>query len=416
MSGIIGAGSSSSSVPAEFSNVAGQTFPSMQTGVVLATAASGEALRVRDVSITQTIARPWRLRLGSTPLLTGNGSAVLSGDEVVLPGSPLTIDTLDVVLFNRLGLFNGTGTHRDITTRTIFASNREVSTLIGTSSIADPSTALTITPNFTCIGVNGDFFYASLGSILGNTLYRRAGGINGTQTTVTTGATFCYDGSRYLYIIDTGNIREYDTQTATLGSAVNYSGELTSFAMSTDNSHHSAALDRYVVHRAEAGNSFHLYLINALTGVVTRVKTSTFGDGNRNSIGFNRLTNGNYIATAISSSTASFQNLGPTLTAPLIDTTMASTGYAFTNNNNNYNSLLPVSAARNIILQMTNAGTSGHYAYDLDTGARIISNASSSSLYNSTYTSWFIRPTDATIAGTDFGTTAARVTGERFRI
>lgn len=415
MSGIIGS-SSSSSVPAEFSNVTGRTFANMQTGVAVATAASGEVLRIRDVAITQTVARPWRLRVGSTPLLTGNGSAVLSGDELVVPGSPLTIDTLEAAIFNRLGLFNGTGTHRDITTRTIFAGDRDVSTLTGTSAVADPSTALTSTPSFTCIGVNGDFFYANVNStISSNTLYRRAGGINGTETSVITGATFCYDGSRYLYIIKESNIREYDTQTATLGSAVNYSGELTSFAMNQDTNHHSAALDRYVVHRAEGGNSYYLYLINALTGVVTRVRGSAFVDSGRNPIGFNRLTNGNYIATGTSSGNTTLLNLGPTLTAPLINTLMPSAGYVFTTANNPYNSFLPVSAARNVILQMV-PNTAGHYAYDLDTGARILNNASSASLYNTAPNSWFLRPTDATIAGTDFGTAAARVTGERFRI
>jgi hypothetical protein len=413
MSGIIGGSSSSSSVPAEFSNVTGRTYANLQTGVALATAASGEALRVRDVAITQTVSRPWRLRVGSTPLLTGSGSAILSGDEAVVPGSPLTIDTLEVALFNRLGLFAISSDYRAVTTQTVFASDREVSTLYGTAVNAGPSPGLSVNPTFTCIGANGDFFYASVGSATSNSLYRRAGGINGTQTIPTSGSTFCYDGSRYLYIINQNNIREYDTQTATLGSAVSYGGELSSFAMNQNVNQHSAALDRYVIHRAEGGNSNQLYLINALTGAVTRVRTTAFVTSGRDSIGFNRLTNGNYIATGTSGTTM-LLNLGPTLAAPFIDTLLPNTGYVFTSVSGEYNSFLPVSGARNIILQM-NAGASGHYAYDLDTGARIINNASSSSIYNSSVVSWFIRPTDATSAGTDFGTTAARTTGERFK-
>lgn len=413
MSGIIRSGGSSLVVPAEFSNVTGRTFAQMQAGVEIATAASDEVLRLRDVTITQTVPRPWRLRLGSTPLLSGSGSTRLTGDEIVVPGAPLTLDTQAIPFLNRLSSLDGSN-HRNITTQTIFNSDRDVTALTGTFLQQNLSPGPAVTPNFSCIGANGDFFYASPSSISSNTFYRRAGGINGAETSPAGGAwaTFCYDGSRYIYLIGQNAIREYDTQTATLGPNVSYNGALTNFAMSNSVIHHSAALDRYVVHRSEPGNNNAVYLINPLTGLVTVVHPG-FGSGTRHSVGFNRLTNGSYVCTIGAQGTLHVINLGPNLASPLVSTLLPS--LTITDNDGPFNGIIPIPGARNIVLRMANT-TAQHFAFDLDTGARILNNAASGTLYNTTVSSWFLRPLDATIAGTDFGTADARVTGERFRV
>jgi len=419
MSGIIGASASvSGGVPAEFSNVTGQTLPNLQTGVALATAASGEALRVRDVAITQTVTRPWRLRLGSTPLLTGSGNAILAGDEVVVPGSPLTIDTLDMAIFNRFAFFTSGGDNFNVTTPTIFGSDRPTA-LTGTAVSANFSPALNSgSTNFACIGANSDFYYYDRTASNTTPLFRRAGGINGAESTVSSGrADCCYDGSRYIYAIDNTSFQEVDTLTGTVSATINFSGAVTNLNITSDWYNHSAALDRYFVIRTGGSNNYTVYLVNGQTGVTVSLGTpSGTATSQRLPVAFNRLSNNDYVAHVIFGTGTLRINLGPNLASPTSQTTAPSYATSgLTNSSTNTSVIIPIQSARNHLVQLL-ANTSGHSILNLDTGVFVMSAVSSSSISGTTPLCWYLRPLDAASANTDFGTTAARTTGERFKV
>ena len=171
--------------------------------------------------------------------------------------------------------------------------------------------AFTVTPNLYFYH-DGDFYYAAENQ---TTLYKRAGGVGGTQTTITGHGThgWAYDGSRYVFTvqISTQNYTQYDLQTSsflrqavavTLGATYNYSYGA------------AAALDGFYFVRATHNSS-----IRVINPTDNSTQNTSGGNSNYQKLMFGvaKHTNGDYVIGYRHSSYARIQikNVGPNLTS-----------------------------------------------------------------------------------------------------
>lgn len=245
------------------------TLTSLQAGVALVSTTSTQTAVVKDIEINNPNLQNIDFRVGGTTLTSSNSS--LTGSEIIGASSSLTAANSSQPILNRVYSFNTIASHRLNTTLTVFGT--PTSTSVFTLTTPNFTTALSVSPSFACFTASGDFFYAGFNQ---TSLYKRTGGINGTQTTLSTPGANCqlwaYDGSRYIYgyANDVGAMYEYDIQTNTWATR--------SFSAPISNSYSSmTAIDRYVIINPD-GSSTVARLVNGATGAAT-----LFG----NNIGFN---------------------------------------------------------------------------------------------------------------------------------
>ena len=185
---------------------------------------------------------------------------------------------------------------------------------IGTqTAVNDSGASFTVTPNLWFYH-DGDFYYAAETQ---STLYKRAGGVGGTETTITGHGTLCwaYDGSRYVFTMTTGtqNYSQYDLQTSSfLRQAVTIS-----IGSNTVQSYcGGAALDGFYYPRATASTG--VYVVDP-----TDNSAHYLGVGNTASektmFGVAKHTNGDYIVASrgYNASTPFYiRNIGPNPATP----------------------------------------------------------------------------------------------------
>jgi hypothetical protein len=181
-------------------------------------------------------------------------------------------------------------------------------------------TAMSVVPNLYFYH-DGDFYYAVEGN---GTLYKRAGGIDGTQTTITGHGGLCwaFDG-RYVYTMtnSTQNYTQYDLQT----SAFIRTAVTTNVGNTVQSSYCAGqAIDGFYFVRARY--SSYIYIIDSsdnsswyVTG--GNVNSTSYG---KSMFGVAKHTNGDYICCFRVTNYAcpQIQNLGPDLANP-VNTAMA---------------------------------------------------------------------------------------------
>lgn len=233
------------------------TLTSLQAGVTLVSTTSTQTAVVKDIEMNNPNIRDIDFRVGGTTLISSNSS--LTGSEIIGASSSMTMANSSQALLNRVYVFHTTASHRLNTTTTVFGA--PTSTSVFTHTTPSFTTALSLSPSFACLTASGDFFYSGYNI---NILYKRTGGINGTQTALSTPGANCqlwaYDGSRYIYgyANDVGAMYEYDTQTNTWATR--------SFSIPINISYCSmTAIDRYVIINPDASSNV-ARLVNGATG------------------------------------------------------------------------------------------------------------------------------------------------------
>jgi hypothetical protein len=296
----------------EFINNANLTLPMIQAGVPVVANAAGESAVVKDVLVTCANAtRPLSLGVGSIPSISFTGSTRLTGTEIVGQSTSLVLKTSAAAVFNTFYVANSQSSVLQSQIATVFTSD----SFTGGGAITQTQilgTAATSNITFHLFDQSGNYYYSGENS---GVLYRRAGGINGVETSIPFGTyTMCYDGIRYIYGLDSSKIYTYDTQTATI-SSVAYSG----ITPATASYCSCAAMDGRVVYRAMDSGNGVVSLINPATGVGANLffgqNTST-----RYYVGINKDTDGNYYVWHSYNGSANnnifWWNIGPSITAP----------------------------------------------------------------------------------------------------
>lgn len=246
----------------EFINVAGLTMTNLSgAGFTVLTNSATETAVVKDVVVSNPKNRRLTFTVSPTDIFEVNESTRLSSSELIGSGTTLKVRSKTTPILNAFSFTEGTLTNLVTTTKlfeTAFkdetytgSKNVTVSQISGTA--ATTSNASTGgTPAFMCHDVNGNFYYMfksvgqqSLPS--SNKLYRRAGGVAGTETVALNmpfGANYLnlaalagngsaqwmrafqvvYDGKRYIHVLWSDNGEEavgvvrlssYDTTTGT---------------------------------------------------------------------------------------------------------------------------------------------------------------------------------------------------------
>lgn len=215
----------------QFSDVTAATYTQLQAGVTIASTAAGQQAVIKDVVLNDTAEREYELRSGAHVLGAFKGSAHFTGSEIMGANSTLKVHATQVPLLNAVQGFSDAATYR---LNTFTAPNSLLMTGVARpTSITAVSTATAITTALTessavfhCFGANGDFYYTTTEGSQSH-MYRRAGGVNGVETSLTGSRNVWvadFDG-RYIYmLISITQLQVYDTQLNTLGAVITMTG------------------------------------------------------------------------------------------------------------------------------------------------------------------------------------------------
>lgn len=303
----------------EFVNGAA-TLVQLTAGHVLVTNTSDQRALVTDIQISNPSAVPLSLINGATTLLSGNTDAtlLLSGKSIVGASASLQLKTSGVAgLFNKFQTFRQ-GQMSTVTAKTHFSGSALPSAAAAVSQTTITSALTTITPYFAFIAANGNFYYhANTGGTTATALYKRAGGVNGTQTTLDAsfGAICFSDGVRWIYGITSNNtLKKCDTTTDTV-TTVTIAPTMT-YSINAAYAH-GAAMDGYVFCREYQAS--HSMLINAATGAAVELTSNMTTTTNRAFVAMAKNTAGDYLLIQTDNTSLYYTNIGPTLsTSPSV--------------------------------------------------------------------------------------------------
>lgn len=384
----------------EFINNPAVTLAALQAGVSIVSNTATETAVVRDIAFTNPNSKKISLLVGSMDVLTSTITNKYSGTEIVGAGGSMVAKTPLKEYFNTMYSCNSTGSFWTYVAPTLFDGDSVQSSTQIPSQTAFGA-ALSVPPFYIFFDSSGNFYYQNHGS---NTLFKRAGGINGTQSSVSVGGYgVCYDGVRYIYSFSDTLIYTYDTQNGTVSSVVYGQFDYTpNYSTST-----AAAIDGRVFIKT-AYNSGYVYWVNPQTGVTAPFNLGSTGYGAFTPICVCKDLSGNYVVSQfdVNNGWLLWVNLGTTISAP--PSSQGSGGLIFPVNPNTVagrGSMVRAAGTQNQHRAYI-AGNSGGYLFDADkkTVQQIFSNSFGG--YGI-----FVPVVDAAVAAQHFGQIGIRATG-----
>ena len=389
-------------------------YASLSTGVTIVSNSASEQAVVKDIELSNPNGRTFNYTVGNVVAVSSSVSK-LTGTELVGSSRSLVMTTPSKGVANGLLMFlSSSQDYYPSPFTTVFDTDTPASISSSTSNVA-LGTFLSTVPYFICFGANGDFYYGNNNS---GQLYRRAGGINGAETTVISpgsAGSVSFDG-RYItgFTINSTTMTTYDT----LNNVLLGSGSIAGWPGNTITGQScSAALEGYVVMRYDGSNSSTAYIINALTRTVVGSFTASLNNSQRCNIALGKNSLGNYyVVLGAGGTLLRVIGLGSNLSSPSISffsfITSAAQGWNVGDNLNSNGYIRNPSAPR-IIWGGLGQNNMGYI--DLDSFITIqagslnlvpvynltgnVSNTAATFTLNSTQTS------------TDFGTIGIRATG-----
>lgn len=403
----------------ELANKIGLTLTDLNAGVSIATAAANQQVVVKDVVVSGANCT-LDLRVGNHVVAKASMPNKLTGTEILSPGNSLVLKSNTRPLLTELYL----GTYSGVTKysgKTLYSDSIEMPP--ETSSLYT-SMGLPYTPYFSCIGANGDFYYSNLAkSSTGAgypTLYRKAGGFTGTQSTlIANGVTSaCYDGKRYIWVYNTtGQYYLVDTLNGSF-STISYkdtSGTALLLSSYDPNSDSSSIIDGYLVLKPNYSGSFY-FVVELATGVTRSLTLNTgmvTGTSLRYYSAVGKNLAGDYVliwTDSLSYGSAAYgifyANLGKSITGLALQQWGRIDAIPAFFNNTAVNRLQTVAATPSLIIQFEETPSNVFYVYDLES----LSMTPISINFANT-ASVFFTACDIPKAVKDFGTVNVRATG-----
>lgn len=189
------------------------TAAQLSAGQTLFTTGANERAVIKDINV---VGAPLDLAFSINGTQVVATKAKATGVEIMDTSSALTVQAAATPLINK-ELFVNSNNGYEMTYGTNYISAEGVAVLPASSAqtlIAHPASG--VGPTMICFGANGDFYYFNPNN---NTLYRRAGGLTGTLSTVVSAVYLTkYDGSRYIFCFNQSNWYVVDTTTGTLAT------------------------------------------------------------------------------------------------------------------------------------------------------------------------------------------------------
>lgn len=384
----------------EFVNDPSVSYNELVAGYPIVTNTASEQAVVKDVVITNPNTRSLTLSVGDTVVSSVSTSAKLSGSEIVGASSTLNFKTETIPLFNVIQEYDNITNYTVNVNPTVFSGDA-FSTVSTSQTTVNYTTGLSGLTYFAVFAANGDFYYGNNN----NSIWRRAGGINGAETTITTtfGLAASYDG-RYIYGFQQNNTTSFivvDTQNN--GSVVTRTMSGFSGLNAPDQRANSAAMDGYVWFHPNAGQGS--YLLNGATGTGKQLGGAST-TAVRTFVGLGKNSFGDYYGLQTVSDAATslrWFNFGPSLE----NAYLKATGNRVTNSlrdRDSVNMFVKSPASDRYIFLITSTA----YVFDLDninteykfSGVSFVSTDRAK-----------ILQVDATQANTDFGSVGIRATG-----
>jgi hypothetical protein len=390
----------------EFINTTGRTYDQLIAGVTVASTTASQQAVVKDVVLTNPNSRNLRLMVDGAVVAETSAATRFSGSELLGASESLVLTTGSIALLNRIRTFNSSSSFRDNLYPTQFS---EFSTMTATSNNENSiSSDLATSPYFAVFAQNGDFYYSNNSN---SSLYRRAGGVNGSQSTITSNGCACSFDGRYIYSFREGTQSMSVTDTQNNGSVVTGNYTVATSGANTHTSANSAALDGYVWLKQEwsAGSGI---LINRETRVGVQIGGVGDPNNNRYFVGMGRNTAGDYFVlqtTSYISSSVYWWNLGSSLAAPSVKQSGGFSISGTERSDNNSNNMHRVPGSDKFLLIIPQAG-SNIKVLDLDT---IINNSAQTVSIGGNIpesSGRFLSITES-FANADFGLTSVRATG-----
>jgi hypothetical protein len=289
---------------AEFINTSNLGYASLLSGVPIVTNTATESAVVKDVAIANPRGVPLVLTVGPSEVARISGSGQFTGAELVAPNTTMHLKLSGGAQMNEL--FQGTGDRgvNKIRLSTVMEKDGAIAPyVLNRIGVATPP--LAGQPSFICFDGNGNFFYS-----YSSTLYRRAGGINGPETSYSFAAVgICFDGSRYIYAFGGGSVYTFDTLTLSASSR--------SCGFSTSPTIYASAMDGRIYTRVGAGNPSRI--VNPATGSSVDAPY-TNGSGTYYFVGLGKDDEGNYVIWQADAAPAPIKwwNIGKNLDGPLV--------------------------------------------------------------------------------------------------
>lgn len=386
----------------EFINTTNLSYTDIAAGVTIVGNTASESAVVRDVVINNPSNRMLALMVGNSTVATVTGSARLTGTELVGGGTSLQLKIGAQPRFNEFySSARNTTSFNKVRYPTLFDND-----VFTAGTIVTYSNPLTVpfsgNPTFICFDANGNFYYAMHGT---GTLYKRAGGVNGTQTSVTFGtAGYCYDGSRYIYAFGSGLVYTFDTQTGTATSI--------GCGVTLDPSYsYTSALDGWIYCRTQYDSSVN-YLVNPASGAYVAVPGRASASAQAYFVGLGKDALGNYVVwqSNYTAPMLSWWNLGPNIAAPVVKqngTIPSALEGNYASSSGTVNCVRQV--GNTAAFYITNGSTSYNYYFDINT--KVISQIPISDGSAVFYGPAFVPAPSAVQANSDFGAVAIRATG-----
>jgi hypothetical protein len=282
------------------------------TGVTLVSNSASEQAVVKDIQLSNPSNQTFKYTVGNVEVANSNSSK-LTGSELVGASKSLVMSLSGIPVANQIFAATSSTTYYPNAIKTFFDTSIPASVTSDTSANFSFSTSLSTTPYFICFGANGDFYYSNNNA---SSLYRRAGGVNGTETIVMSGGMACatsFDG-RYIYgfWVNTNGMNVYDTQTNTQLT----SGSINGFSGTITNQSSSAALDGYVVLKWDGSSGGSMHVINGATRTSNYNWITSGTQGQRNNMAMGKNSVGNYYILRGDTSQLRVIGLGNSLASP----------------------------------------------------------------------------------------------------
>jgi hypothetical protein len=349
--------------------------------------------------------RNLRLTVDGAVVAETNVAARLSGSELLGASESLVLRTAGLALVNRIQAFIASDTIQNNVLATQFG---EIAASVAMTGSNSQVTAFSTDPNFAVIAANGDFYYSNNTS---SSLFRRAGGANGSQSTITSNGRACSFDGRYIYSFGQGNQSMSVTDTQNNGSVS--TGNFTGVTDNVTSNANSAAIDGYVWLKADSTLNNGV-LINGATRAGIYIGGINDGSSQRFFVGIGKNSAGDYIVvqlTSYLSNSAYWWNLGPSLATPFIK---ASGGFTVSGagniSNTNCNNIHRTPGSDRFLLHIPGGGQN-NTVIDLDT----IRNNTATYFFltgaNINQTSGRVLSVVSSNANSDFGTVNVRATG-----
>ena len=385
----------------EFINVTGKTYTELQTGVTIVTNNSTDQAVVKDVVLTNPNSRTLQLAVGNAVVAQTVSAARLAGSELLGSSNTLLLKTGSAALFNRLRYFDSTSSAYNDLMTTLFSTDSVPSSITGTESALSFGSTFSVPPYFAVFAANGDFYYSNNSS---SALYRRAGGVAGSQTTITSRGHSCSFDGRYIYSFNTtSGMAVTDTQNNGSVVQLDYTGVPAVGATGI-----SAAIDGYVWLKPSYNEQ--AYLINPTTGVGVALGGYIDANSARSFVGIGKTSTGDYVAIQTTSTANSvyWWNFGPSLAAPSIKANGGIAQSLGANANINSNNILRTPGSNQFLLLIAGGGST-NTLFNVDT-ITAPTNFSLSGFTPSSSAGKILSVTGST-ADIDFGTINVRATG-----